>query len=724
MRTIIAILLLTTIAGGCDKGDKPAAPKTTAKQKAGAKAPPEAAPTTPAKTPDARALLALASPRAQAVFGLADPSAFYRVLGWLEGTLQTLPAGAALVAQAKMASKQGPVPAPLEAKELATFGLDPKGAAQIEVRPGDKALMALPVKDSAAFRAQLAKLGSWSDETRESVKLWVFTSKRTKKPVYCHFGAKLALLSDQLPLVIGALKKPPKPSLWDALADGQRKSLDGAAGYAWVTGQPVAVWAVAKVAPDGLAVDAAIKSMALTQTQRLYGPLLEMPAGESKLIGLAKGAPSYVYARLPLHHTLQMLGPDAKALAGVFGDPQNLTGEVLAIEHKPGKLALVIGAKQVSDTQKMISGLAKLLKKELARKSKGPKPKVSISRKMLNGREAFRVALASSAEVKMPLGLEFGIAAGPLGVVAGHWESVVELSKLESIDAKAFLASLPVEQRKRFDRGALAALKLGVGDPFAALGAQMQQQISAMAPPKARAMVDLARLMLDQLDSISVAQIYRAPDGLHISASVHTLHREGQAGDDDARKKWRGALKAKYSGDDATFKKALDELAQAAGGSRYGKLKQRSEGALFSAMMGVAAAVAIPAFVKYMSRAKATEANANIRRLQMAARMEVMMNKKGFPGGDTGWSPKKACCKQPGKMCRPDPQAFANPVWRKLNFSLASPHRFQYRYVGRGKRAIIEARGDTSCNGKTIKLRTTGKVDATGRATFGPLQAK
>jgi hypothetical protein len=67
-------------------------------------------------------------------------------------------------------------------------------------------------------------------------------------------------------------------------------------------------------------------------------------------------------------------------------------------------------------------------------------------------------------------------------------------------------------------------LKLGVGDPLAALGAQAQQQLASMTPPQARATIDLVRMMLDQLDSISAAQIHHAPDGLQLSASVHTLH--------------------------------------------------------------------------------------------------------------------------------------------------------------------------------------------------------
>jgi hypothetical protein len=105
--------------------------------------------------------------------------------------------------------------------------------------------------------------------------------------------------------------------------------------------------------------------------------------------------------------------------------------------------------------------------------------------------------------------------------------------------------------------------------------------------------------------------------------------------------------------------------------------------------------------------------------------MAVMMGKtKRFPKGDTGWTPKKSCCKQEGKMCRPDPQTFSHAIWRALSFSLASPHRFQYRYVGKGKRAVIQARGDMSCRGKEIVLRSEGKVDASGQATFGPLATK
>src|SRR2546430_12695679 len=92
------------------------------------------------------------------------------------------------------------------------------------------------------------------------------------------------------------------------------------------------------------------------------------------------------------------------------------------------------------------------------------------------------------------------------------------------------------------------------------------------------------------------------------------------------------------------------------------------------AIIGILAAVAIPAFMKYIRRSKTVEATMNVRKLYDStvswAESQSGRKKPGFAfPRSTGWTPAKSCCGQPGDKCAPDPKLWTDPTWKALNFS-------------------------------------------------------
>src|SRR5258708_5904503 len=95
------------------------------------------------------------------------------------------------------------------------------------------------------------------------------------------------------------------------------------------------------------------------------------------------------------------------------------------------------------------------------------------------------------------------------------------------------------------------------------------------------------------------------------------------------------------------------------------------------AIIGILAAVAIPAFMKYIRRSKTTEALMNVRKLydssvtyyasEHATRTGTMVIAKFFPQNQAV-SPGGTCCAYIGGKCAPDGSYWASQTWAALNF--------------------------------------------------------
>ena len=149
------------------------------------------------------------------------------------------------------------------------------------------------------------------------------------------------------------------------------------------------------------------------------------------------------------------------------------------------------------------------------------------------------------------------------------------------------------------------------------------------------------------------------------------------------------------------------------------------------AIIGILAAVAIPAFMKYIRRSKTTEASMNIRKLYDSSvsyfesehtdsTMTILA--KQFPTSN-GPQPASTCCGQPGGKCKPDNTLWTASTWTALNFSVDDPFYYQYQYTSggtdTGSTFHADAFGDLNCDTVLSTYERAGSVDSQFNVTGG-----
>src|SRR5262249_6605742 len=149
------------------------------------------------------------------------------------------------------------------------------------------------------------------------------------------------------------------------------------------------------------------------------------------------------------------------------------------------------------------------------------------------------------------------------------------------------------------------------------------------------------------------------------------------------------------------------------------------------AIIGILAAVAIPAFMKYIRRSKTTEASMNVRKLfdssvsyyeaEHADRTGAILAKQ-FPVS-VATTPGTKCCSNAGEKCTPDPTLWqdTNGTWASLNFSVDDPFYYQYQYdsggTDTGSSFTARAAGDLDCDDIYSTFQRIGKVDPHPKVT-------
>jgi type IV pilus assembly protein PilA len=143
------------------------------------------------------------------------------------------------------------------------------------------------------------------------------------------------------------------------------------------------------------------------------------------------------------------------------------------------------------------------------------------------------------------------------------------------------------------------------------------------------------------------------------------------------------------------------------------------------AIIGILAAVAIPAFMKYIRRSKTVEATMNVRKMfdSSVAYFEAdhasttgLPLVKQFPTAPaTNPTPAlKACCGQAGDKCVPAPTYWNDPTWSALNFSVDDPFYYSYQYNSAGTETSANfqawAFGDLDCDGIYSTYQRSGSV--------------
>jgi type IV pilus assembly protein PilA len=134
------------------------------------------------------------------------------------------------------------------------------------------------------------------------------------------------------------------------------------------------------------------------------------------------------------------------------------------------------------------------------------------------------------------------------------------------------------------------------------------------------------------------------------------------------------------------------------------------------AIIGILAAVAIPAFLDYMKRSKSSEAGLNLNKIGKSVK-RVFGEIGSFPATSGallpagGGGPGNNCCGGMGGVtgtvgtsvnnkCTANPAGFlADAGWSAMEFSVDEASQYQYSYVGSSTAPTAYAVGDIDCDG-------------------------
>jgi len=146
------------------------------------------------------------------------------------------------------------------------------------------------------------------------------------------------------------------------------------------------------------------------------------------------------------------------------------------------------------------------------------------------------------------------------------------------------------------------------------------------------------------------------------------------------------------------------------------------------AIIGILAAVAIPAFMKYIKKAKTSEARTQVQKIYAGARVywmdrntrpgQIAAEESQFPTSDgtfAGLGVSKTadpnCCAMSGptEKCAPQNDLWGlggggGPAWEALHFSMSDPHYYAYGFNvsnvagGQGSEFTATATGNLDCD--------------------------
>jgi type IV pilus assembly protein PilA len=155
------------------------------------------------------------------------------------------------------------------------------------------------------------------------------------------------------------------------------------------------------------------------------------------------------------------------------------------------------------------------------------------------------------------------------------------------------------------------------------------------------------------------------------------------------------------------------------------------------AIIGILAAVAIPAFMRYIKKSKTTEAREFVKKIydgaraywmdpNYAAATSIQPNSPQFPVSQAQTPAAGAgCCAVDGtghnEKCTPNEAQWKTASWEALQFSVPDPHYYAYQYESaQGTAGAVDgthhftafAYGDLDCDGKRSTFSMYGVVDS------------
>lgn len=137
-------------------------------------------------------------------------------------------------------------------------------------------------------------------------------------------------------------------------------------------------------------------------------------------------------------------------------------------------------------------------------------------------------------------------------------------------------------------------------------------------------------------------------------------------------------------------------------------------------VLGIVAAVAIPAFLHFEKKTKSSEAELQLDALKKKLERYYAENHR-LPQTWAKLTPSESCCNGPDFKCPPDPTLWAKPPWSEIGFSIDSPTYYQLSYQASYDSVTLTASGDLNCDGVPEEYVLTGSVVA-GALQFDRLQ--
>ncbi len=140
------------------------------------------------------------------------------------------------------------------------------------------------------------------------------------------------------------------------------------------------------------------------------------------------------------------------------------------------------------------------------------------------------------------------------------------------------------------------------------------------------------------------------------------------------------------------------------------------------AIIGILAAVAVPAFMKYMKRARTTEAAPNLKKIFDGAKSYyekgATVTRNGtvvpvqFPTTVLLTPAAKCCLNDSGKCVDTN---WEDPTWSTIGFEISDPHYFQYEFLATLNTFTAGAYGNLDCDATWSTYERTATVDGQGR---------
>jgi len=149
------------------------------------------------------------------------------------------------------------------------------------------------------------------------------------------------------------------------------------------------------------------------------------------------------------------------------------------------------------------------------------------------------------------------------------------------------------------------------------------------------------------------------------------------------------------------------------------------------AIIGILAAVAIPAFTRYVKKSRTAEAVGHLNKEWAGSlsyyETDHMLQDgtalpKQFPGPSGGWANASDCGCVTGQRCPGNANVWgADGVWLALNFALPDAHNYLPGYSGsdQGTNAKFTAyaKGDLDCDNTLAQFSRNGQINTNGDVT-------